>query len=213
MITCPKSPPCPCRAHQIEKQRRKDRGWKLYSCHALETECIGKGKAHKPYEFSCKVSISTKNARSPGGQFVIDAQAIHGRPYDASTLADVVARVEARTGARVQRCYVDKGYRGHKAPDPRRVFISGQKRGVHGQIKEELRCRAAVEPVIGHLKNDGHMGRNYLKGRHGDKANAILSATGYNFRLILRWLRRLFPKILPLILSQISEEMHPISAS
>ncbi len=75
-------------------------------------------------------------------------------------------------------------------PKPVRVYRSGQKRGVHGQIKKELRRRAAIEPVIGHLKSEGHLDRNYLKGRHGDHANAVLTATGHNLRLILRWLRK-----------------------
>src|SRR6187431_135713 len=67
-----------------------------------------------------------------------------------------------------------------------------QKRGVHGVIKRELRRRSAIEPVIGHMKSDGHLGRNFLKGRHGDRANVVLSAAGHNLRLILRWLRQLW---------------------
>jgi IS5 family transposase len=93
-----------------------------------------------------------------------------------------------------------KGYRGHDAPNPRRIFISGQKRGVFGVIKRELRRRSAIEPVIGHLKAEGHLGRCYLKGRAGDAANAILSAVGYNFRRILAWLRALLPQILIAVL-------------
>ena len=80
----------------------------------------------------------------------------------------------------IERAYVDKGYRGHETANPRRVFISGQKRGVFGAIKRELRRRSAIEAVIGHMKNDGHLGRCYLKGRDGDAANAILTAVGYN---------------------------------
>ena len=59
-------------------------------------------------------------------------------------------------------------------------------------IKKELKRRAVVEPLIGHLKNEGHLGRNYLKGVAGDKINVLLTAAGYNFRLLLRWLRRFF---------------------
>ena len=94
---------------------------------------------------------------------------------------------------------VDKGYRGHDAQNTRRVFISGQKRGVFGVIKRELRRRSAIEPVIGHLKAEGHLGRCYLKGRAGDAANAI-SAVGYNFRRILAWLRVLCAKSLKALL-------------
>ena len=79
----------------------------------------------------------------------------------------------------------------HDTENPRRVFISGQKRGVFGVIKRELRRRSAIEPVIGHMKAEGHLGRCYLKGRAGDAADAILSAVGHNFRRILAWLRAL----------------------
>jgi IS5 family transposase len=177
------------RASQIRGQQQRQRGWKLYSFHAPETECIGKGKASAPYEFGVKVSIVTTNARAPGGQFVLHAKALPGNPYDGHTLREVIDQTQKLTGREIERAYVDKGYRGHDARNPRRVFISGQKRGVFGAIKRELRRRSAIEPVIGHLKAEGHLGRCYLKGRAGDAANAILSAVGYNFRRILAWLR------------------------
>lgn len=75
------------------------------------------------------------------------------------------------------------------------MFQSGQKRGVHGQIKRELRRRSAIEATIGHMKTDGHLDRNFLKGREGDQANAVLTAVGYNLRLILKWLRYILREI------------------
>ena len=189
------------RADQVRHQRQRQRGWKLYSLHAPEVECIGKGKAHKPYEFGVKVSIATTNARAPGGQFVLHAKALPGNPYDGHTLAEVLKETQALTGGEIKRVYVDKGYRGHDAPNPFRVYRSGQKRGVHGVIRKELRRRAAIEAVIGHLKTDGHLGRNYLKGRHGDQANAFLTAVGHNLRLVLRWLRALLAQILATVLA------------
>ena len=193
------------KAMQIRQQHHNQRGRKLYSWHAPETECIGKGKAHKPYEFGCKVSIATTNHRCKGGQFVLHAKALPGNPYDGHTLAEVISETEALTGRAIERAYVDKGYRGHDAPKPRTVFISGQKRGVHGIIKRELRRRSAIEAVIGHMKTDGHLGRNFLKGYHGDHANAVLTAVGYNLRLILAWLRLL----LRLILAILEESLTP----
>ena len=191
------------KANQIRSQRQRQRGRKLYSWHAPESECIGKGKAAKPYEFGCKVSITTTNARAKGGQFILHAKALHGCPYDGHTLKEVIEETQTLTGREIERVYVDKGYRGHDAPKPLRVFISGQKRGVHGQIKRELRRRSAIEAVIGHCKNDGHLGRNFLKGRLGDKINAVMSAVGYNLRLILRWIRKLLRKIIAEIISAI----------
>jgi hypothetical protein len=97
--------------------------------------------------------------------------------------------------------------------NPRRVFIAGQKRGVFGVIKRELRRRSAIEPVIGHLKSEGHLGRCYLKGRAGDAANVILSAVGYNFRRILAWLRALCCLILTALIAAISDRPPLQSAS
>ena len=184
------------RANQIRSQQQRQRGWKLYSFHAPEVECIGKGKANAPYEFGVKASIVTTNARAPGGQFVLHAKALPGNPYDGHTLGAVIDDTQKLTGCVIERVYVDKGYRGHNASNPRRVFISGQKRGVFGVIRRELRRRSAIEPVIGHLKAEGHLGRCYLKGREGDAANAVLTAVGHNLRLVLAWLRILLRLIL-----------------
>jgi transposase, IS5 family len=184
------------RAAQIRSQQQRQRGWKLYSFHAPEVECIGKGKASAPYEFGVKASIVTTNACAPGGLFVLHAKALPGNPYDGHTLGVVVDATEKLTGCAIERAYVDKGYRGHDTENPRRVFISGQKRGVFGLIKRELKRRSAIEPIIGHMKADGHLGRCYLKGRNGDAANVILSAIGHNLRRVLAWLRALLRMIL-----------------
>jgi transposase, IS5 family len=134
------------------------------------------------------------------------AKALPGNPCDGHTLRDILDQTQKLTGCESERGYVDKGYRGHEAQNPRRVLISGQKRGVFGVIKRELRRRSAIAPVIGHLKAEGHLGRCYLKGRAGGAANAILSAVGYNFRRVLAWLwalLRLFPiEILRLLISR-----------
>jgi IS5 family transposase len=184
------------RARQIRAQQQRQRGFKFYSFHAPEVECIGKGKARAPYEFGVKVSITTTNARAPGGQFVLHAAALPGNPYDGHTLKQAIEGAERLTGRPIERAYVDKGYRGHNAPNLHRVFLSGQKRGVFGVIKRELRRRSAIEAVIGHMKTDGHLDRCYLKGAEGDAANAILTAVGHNLRLILAWLRMLLRLIL-----------------
>ena len=119
-------------------------------------------------------------------QFVLHAKARPGNPYDSHTLAEALAATETLTRREIERVYVDKGCVGHDAPKPMRVLRSGQKRGVHGQIRKKLRRRSAIEPVIGHCKEDGHLGRNHLKVRNGDQINAAMSAVGYNFRLILK---------------------------
>ena len=90
----------------------------------------------------------------------------------------------------VERAYVDRGYRGHDA-DKGCVFLSGQKRAVTPTIRREIRRRAGIEPVIGHMKADGHLGRNFLAGAKGDAINLILAAAGHNLRLLRAWLIRL----------------------
>jgi transposase, IS5 family len=199
-------------ARQIRSQEQRQRGWKLYSFHAPETECIGKGKASAPYEFGVKVSIVTTNKRAPGGQFILHAKALPGNPYDGHTLRTVIEETEKLTGREIERVYTDKGYRGHDAAKPRRVFISGQKRGVSGTIKRELRRRSAIEPVIGHMKSEGHLGRCFLKGRDGDAANAILTAAGHNLRLVLRWLEDILRLVLKTFLTAASAEIQSQAA-
>jgi IS5 family transposase len=183
-------------ALRVRHQEQRQRGPKVYSLHAPEVECIGKGKARAPYEFGCKVSIVTPVTAPRGGQFVLHAKALHGNPYDGHTLAPVIADLEKLTGVAVRRIHGDKGYRGHNYPDRFKVWISGQLRRVTKVIRREMRRRAAVEPVIGHLKDDHRMRRNHLKGREGDRINAVLAAAGYNFSLLLRWLQDFLPVLL-----------------
>lgn len=166
-------------------QQKHDKN-KLYSIHAPEVECIAKGKIHKKYEFGVKVSVATTNRDN----FVVGMQALPGNPFDGHTLAAAISQVERVSGVVPERCYVDRGYRGHGVASPS-VFISGQRRGVTPTIKKELRRRSAVEPVIGHMKEDGKLGRNWLKGSIGDKINALLCGAGQNIRIILRKLRKL----------------------
>jgi len=162
-------------------------------------------KSAHPYEFGVKASIVTTNARAPGGQFVLHAKALPGNPYDGNTLGAVIAETEKLTGCAIERGHLDKGYRGHNAEKPRRFFISGQRRGVFGVIKRELRRRSAIEAVIGHMKNEGHLARCWLKGRKGDAANVVLSAVGYNFRPVLAWLSAFLRLILNAIIQALNQ--------
>ena len=186
------------RARRVRDQKQHQRGPKVYSLHAPEVECIGKGKAHRPYEFGVKVSVATTHRHAKGGQFVTHVKSLPGNPYDGHTLAKVIPDMEALVGNTIKRIFADKGYRGHNAPPDYkfRVFIAGQKRRVTSTIKRQMRRRSAVEPVIGHLKSEHRMGRNYLSDRQGDAINAVLAAAGYNFSLLIRWLRFLLRQIL-----------------
>jgi IS5 family transposase len=175
---------------------------KLYSLHAPEVVCIAKGKAHKRYEFGCKVGLAATNRE---GLFLA-SKAFKDNPYDGHTLQATLDQAEAMTGVTVERAYVDKGYKGHDYEGSARVIVSGRKRGLTPQMKRELRRRSAIEPMIGHAKNDGRLGRNYLLGHDGDRINALLAAAGHNLRLILRKLRLLFAQMLADLLGPIAKQ-------
>jgi IS5 family transposase len=168
-------------SYRLYKQKRDDKG-KLYSLHAPEVECIGKGKAHKAYEFGCKVSVVTTSKQS----WVVGIEALPGNPYDGSTLKGALEQVERVASIRPKEAFVDRGYRGSQHhPDDVAVYVSGR-RGLRGVLKKALRRRAAIEPMIGHMKQDHGMLRNYLLGQEGDKINALLSGCGMNLRKLLR---------------------------
>ena len=180
-------------AEQILTQKRFTKG-KVYSLHAPEVECIAKGKAHKPYEFGVKVSLAVTHKEG----FVVGIQTFPDNPYDGHTLDGQLDQVERFTGKVPAITFVDRGYKVHGVPEERnRVLISGTRR-LGYTLKRHLRRRAAVEPEIGHMKNDGLLGRNFLKGMAGDAMNAVLCGAGHNLRKILtrvrfglyRWLLR-----------------------
>ncbi len=172
-------------AKRLLKQRRSDSN-KLYSLHEPHVACISKGKAHKKYEFGNKVSICVTNREG----FILGAQGLEGNPYDGHSLKGALDQVTELTGARPERCYVDRGYRGHGVTDTQ-VFLSGQRRKVTPTIKREMKRRSAIEAVIGHQKTEGQLGRNRLRGILGDQINALMAAIGYNLRLILKALSSL----------------------
>ncbi|MFZ4687457.1 MAG: IS5 family transposase [Hyphomonadaceae bacterium] len=199
------------RVGRLLAQKPQDRD-KLYALHAPEVECIGKGKARVRYEFGVKCSLAVTNARAAGGQFVLGARTVPGNPYDGHTLADQIAQVEALTGQRVRRVYVDRGYRGNKLERKGLAVILSHTRAIASPtIRREMRRRNAIEPVIGHLKSDGLLERNHLRGATGDAINIVLAAAGQNLRLLLRWLRLLCALIIAAIIGTVCAK--PISST
>ena len=167
--------------HRIFKQQRHDKN-KIYSVHEPHVECISKGKAHKRYEFGCKVSVA---ATSRGGWFV-GAMAIHNNPYDGHTLTEALNQVE-RIACSPEYAFVDMGYRGHGYTGEVKVHVDKRRRGRTAKsLWRWMKRRAAIEPGIGHLKREHRMDRNRLKGVDGDRLNAILCAVGMNFHKLLR---------------------------
>lgn len=140
-----------------------------------------------------KTSIATTNARCAGGQFVLGALSLPGNPYDGHSLAPQIDQIERLLARPIQRAYVDRGYRGHGVCRDGLDVIVSHTRGITSPtVRREMRRRNAIEPVIGHMKEDGLLERNHLAGPEGDAINAILCAAGHNVRLLEAWFRALF---------------------
>lgn len=171
------------KVQRLLTQQRTDKN-KLYSFHAPEVECIAKGKVRQQYEFGVKVSIATTHKEG----LVVGIKSMPGNPYDGHTLPSAVAQIHALTHRAPKAVFVDRGYRGVEVLGVS-IWRSGQKRGVTPGIKKAIHRRSAIEPAIGHMKSDGRLGRNWLKGELGDALHAMLCGAGHNLRMILRAIR------------------------
>ena len=127
--------------------------------------------------------------------------AVHGNPYDGHTLSEALAQVE-RITQKPQRAFVDRGYRGYGYRGDVEVHVDKVRRGrTPKSLWQWMKRRAAVEPSIGHLKQEHRMDRKRLKGKEGDRINTILSAAGMNISKLLRWLVDYFLLLLGLKLT------------
>lgn len=175
-------------AKRIHTQQRTDKN-KVYSVHAPEVECISKGKVHKRYEFGVKASIATT---SKGGWHV-GAMSLPGNPYDGHTLGECLEQIKYLNPVSMEHIFTDQGYRGHgyeaEEGDPL-IHVDKKRRGrTPRRLWKWMKRRAAVEPGIGHLKQEHRLNRNRLRGEQGDMHNVILSASGMNFHKLLKHLR------------------------
>jgi len=161
---------------------------KIYSLHEPGTYCVAKGKVHKKYEFGSKVSIGMTQESA----IIVSAINFEENQYDAKTLPQVLEDVEKRMGRCPSTVIVDQGYRGRKKIGETEV-VSADKlkqeltRYEKRKTKKQLRRRAGIEPVMGHLKSDFRLARNYLKGALGDHLNVLLAATAFNLK---KWMNR-----------------------
>ncbi len=177
------------RAERIRSQRPHDKN-KLYALHAPEVECIGKGKARKPYEFGVKVSLAV--AHKSG--LIVGARSFPGSPFDGHTLSAQLEQTGILLqdlGVKPKVAVVDLGYRGVDADiAPVELIHRGKYKSLNAQQRRWLKRRQAIEPTIGHTKHDHRMDRCWLKGTEGDALHAVLCAAGFNIRWLLRALRR-----------------------
>jgi IS5 family transposase len=173
-------------AQRLYDQRRDSKN-KLYALHAPEVECVAKGKARTPYEFGVKVSVAV----TAGEGLVVGMRSMPGNPYDGHTLHGQIEQVQILTGHTPKIALADRGYRGVEPPAGTRLLIS-HTRGLPRSLRKLLKRRQVVEPMIGHMKSDGLLNRNWLKGSMGDALHAILCGAGHNLRMILAHLRVLW---------------------
>lgn len=183
------------KANRLINQKTKDKN-KLYAWHAPEVECISKGKARTPYEFGIKVTVATTLKEG----LVIGMRSLPGNPFDGHTLDEAIEQVSILTDRKPKTVIVDRGYQGAELDDVR-ILRSGQRRGITRHLKAMIKRRSAIEPAIGHMKTDGRLGRNPLKGSEGDALHAVLCGAGHNIRQLLRWLRCFYARILAWLLA------------
>ena len=180
------------RAERIRTQQRHDKN-KLYTLHAPEVECIGKGKARKPFEFGVKTAVLVSHQRGP----MLGARSFPGNPYDGHILSAVLeqaANLTQNLSVTIKQVVADLGFRAKEidADNPHvQIIHRGRYKSLSKQEQRWLKRRQAVEPAIGHLKSDHRLDRCWLKGALGDALHAISCAAGYNLRWLLRAVARL----------------------
>ncbi|NOZ35082.1 MAG: IS5 family transposase [Chlorobi bacterium] len=170
------------KCYRILNQRRTDKN-KLYSLYE-EVSCIAKGKEHKKYEFGSKVSILLTKTTG----IIVGAKNFRGNPYDGKTLEPALEQYKKILKQEAQRVLVDGGYRGKGQigeTEIMRVHGKRKKGWSKWRWKQRFKRRASIEPVIGHLKQDHRLGRNYLKGEIGDSVNLLLSCAAFNLRKLI----------------------------
>jgi transposase, IS5 family len=192
------------RANRILTQQTKDKN-KLYAFHAPEVECISKGKARTPYEFGVKVTVATTLREG----FVVGMRSMPGNPYDGHTLGEAIEQVSILADRKPRMVIVDRGYRGAEL-DGIQILRSGQKRGITRTLHAMIKRRSAIEPTIGHMKSDGRLGRNWLKGALGDALHAVLCGAGHNVRLLLRALRLFCAQPIAWLLAAVGLTLAPL---
>ena len=165
---------------QVINQERQDKN-KIYSLHEPQVCCIAKGKEHKKYEFGAKAAITMTKTSC----IIVGVKSFSHNEYDGDTLKTILPQVEEVRGKAPRRALCDRGFRGRKcvgdttivlpeSPSPKASEYAKRK------ARKDFGRRSAIEPVIGHLKNDFRLARNYLKGTIGDTINLLMAATAFN---------------------------------
>ena len=171
---------------RVLRQQLSDRN-KIYSLHQPQVYCLSKGKEHKKYEFGSKASVVMTKTSG----VIVGALAHEENLYDGDALRPALQQTKAITGQQPSQAIVDRGYRGRKEVDGTEVLLPakpkpGQSKSVSAKMRARFRRRAAIEPVISHLKQQYRLARCFLKGFAGDQVNLLLAAAAWNLK---KWLR------------------------
>jgi IS5 family transposase len=173
----------------VLSQTKKSKN-KVYSLHEPKVYCIAKGKAHKKYEYGCKASVVlTQNTG-----IIVGAMTFEENIYDGKTLEVVLEQTKEVTGQYPKTATVDRGYQGVSLVKETQIIRPSKplkRDNTYQKLKKRKHCRAraGIEPIIGHLKSDHLVARNYLKGQLGDSINFILAASSFNYKKLMKKLR------------------------
>jgi transposase, IS5 family len=191
---------------RIIKQRKHDTN-KIYSVHEPSVSCIAKGKAHKPYEFGTKTSFATL----PKHNIVVGVACFNGNPHDSKTIEKTLEHIQKNFNKTFKEAIADRGYRGVKIVGETKVITpeNGRYQNEYQRNKRRKQCRsrAAIEPIIGHMKSQYRLGRNYLKGMKGDIINALMAAASINFKSRLREIKEQMLLLLIILIYHKSEKV------
>jgi len=191
---------------RVLAQQPKDKH-KIYSLHEPQVYCMAKGKDHKPYEYGNKVSI----ASTAKGNVIVGVVSHEKNLHDSHTLPAVLRHIESTRGQAPEQAVCDRGYRGKSNVNDTEIVLPKKalkrdNRYQRDKKRKQCRRRAAIEPIIGHLKSDFRLSRNYLKGAMGDHLNVLMAATAWNLK---KWLVHLLALLIGRIMGQLMEPICP----
>lgn len=169
---------------RVLSQKRGDSN-KIYSLHEPDVKCYSKGKEHKKFEFGSKASIVVDQATG----IIMGAINFTETLHDSKTLPEVLEQFERLNGQEAKEVIVDRGYKGLKTYKASKIYIPKPDKNITKKQRKKHSKRASIEPVIGHLKQDYRLCRNYLKGINGDNINVILAAAAMNFKRVMNLCR------------------------
>ena len=162
---------------RVLSQKRGDTN-KIYSLHEPDVKCYSKGKEHKKFEFGSKASIVIDQQTG----IIMGAINFTETLHDSKTMPEVLEQYERLNGKEAKEVFVDRGYKGIKHYKASTIYVPQPNKNITKDQRRKHSKRASIEPVIGHLKQDYRLCRNYLKGILGDNMNIILAAAAMNFK-------------------------------